>query len=108
MSADTRSPHTDALGTLGTIIDHTQKRDAIHLAVLPVVAKGKPLYPGDHVKLVNGEAYWTEVGQGTGIVDPFLTTVVAPGQHFWMVVYPRTITSLRHVWDHPAFPAEAA
>lgn len=36
--SDKRSVATDALETLGTIIDDKQKRDAIHLAVEPVVA----------------------------------------------------------------------
>jgi hypothetical protein len=38
MTADNRPVATDALATLGTIIDKTAARDAIHLAVEPVVA----------------------------------------------------------------------
>ena len=47
MGSDKRSVATDALETLGTIIDDTQKRDAIHLAVEPVVA-------GERLQLLKG------------------------------------------------------
>lgn len=105
MTKQTHTVSTDALATLGTIIDETAGRDAIHLAVEPVVAAEK-LFPGQHVGFVEG-------GAGTcknpiGIVDPFIAGFVAPGQRFWLVVYPRTITSLRHVWEHPAFAAPEA
>ena len=96
---DKRKVSTDALETLGMIIDETQKRDAIHLAVEPVVAKER-LLPGQNVG-VNGT---TE--NPMGIVDPFLKNPVEIGQRFWLVVYPRQINSLRHVWTHPAFPDE--
>lgn len=102
MSADTRSTHTDALATLGTIIDATAARDAIHLAVEPADA-GQKLYPGQDVCLKDGKAYATAENL-VGIVDPFLKWPVQPGERFWLVVYPRQITSLRHVWEHPAFP----
>lgn len=103
MSGDKRSVATDALETLGTIIDKTAGRDAIHLAVEPVVAAQK-LYPGQDVGFVEGGA--GPCDSPLGIVDPFLKGPVFPGQRFWLIVYPRQITSLRHVWSHPAFPDE--
>lgn len=104
MSADKRSIATDALETLGTIISEKEKRDAIHLAVEPVIA-GHDLMPGAHVTIKDGRAVSAMVGQGLGIVDPFIDGLIEKGERFWLVVYPRKITSLRHVWEHPAFPA---
>lgn len=104
MTADKRTVHTDALETLGTIIGSDEARDAIHLAVEPVVA-GEALDPGQDVGLIDGKAYNSLRVRPLGIVDPFLRQPVRSGQRFWLVVYPRTITSLRHVWEHPDFPA---
>ena len=101
MSGDKRTVSTDALETLGTIINEKAGRDAIHLAVEPVIAAVK-LYPGQDVGLVKGQASPCE--NMLSIVDPFLKAPVQPGERFWLVVYPRQITSLRHVWAHPAFP----
>ncbi len=105
MSADKRSVSTDALATLGTIIDDQQKRDAIHLAVEPVIA-GMYLPAGSHISVKNGVAVQECFGQGTGIVDPFIRDGVNEGERFWFVMYPRMVHSLRHVWTHPAFPDE--
>jgi hypothetical protein len=111
VTVDKRSVHTDALATLGTIIGDGEARDAIHLAVEPVVA-GMALNPAAHVALgVDGRAYAPSCvpgGKAVGIVDPFVETIVPEGSRFWLVVYPRRITSLRHVWEHPDFdtPAE--
>lgn len=108
-----RSVFTDALNTLGTIHATPQQRDAIHLAVEPVVAC-EALNPGDHIvvdyknsPVPYGMAMKVPVGQGIGIVDPFLRETVLPGQQFWFVMYPRMVHSLRHVWTHPAFPDAA-
>jgi hypothetical protein len=98
MSND-RKVSTDALETLGTIIDNTQKRDAIHLAVIPVKAQ-EYLYPGDDVGADGTKE------SPVGIVDPFLKCQVTPDDMFWLVIYPRQINSLRHVWSHPSFPDE--
>lgn len=88
---------------LGQIIITEQQRDAIHVAVAPVVA-GQPLCGGDHVGLdEKGEAVRSR--DSIGVVDPFLREPVKTGQRFWLFLYPGTITSLRHDWSHPAFPA---
>lgn len=96
-------PHTDALDTLGSIITTDEKRDAIHLAVIPVTSDYM-LNPGDHVEhIADGKVQPAPIGCGHGIVDPFLEQRVMPGEPFWLVIYPRQIRSLRHVWTHPAF-----
>lgn len=106
MSAEKRKVSTDALETLGTIIEDGG-RDAIHLAVEPVIA-GQDLKPGNHVGLRDGKAFKFSTKDKTpiklvGIVDPFLNGNVLEGKMFWLIVYPRQITSLRHVWEHPDF-----
>jgi hypothetical protein len=107
--SDKRSVHTDALDTLGSIIDDTAKRDAIHLAVEPCIA-GELLSPGDDIGLLANNLALKNTPSSheidmtyLGIVDPFLEQDVKPGEKFWMILYPRTITSLRHVWTHPHF-----
>lgn len=113
-NADKRSTHTDALETLGMIHFKPEARDAIHLAVEPIEA-GERLRPNDDVGIFNGKAYQAgerEIDgkiayvEPLGKVDPFLPNnkFIQAGQSFWLVVYPRMITSLRHVWSHPAFP----
>lgn len=99
MGADKRKVSTDALETLGKVINSKEKRDAIHLAVEPTQAK-QTLRPGQHVG-VDGTT-----NNPVGIVDPFLARPVKEGEWFWLVIYPRQIHSLRHVWTHPAFPDE--
>jgi hypothetical protein len=105
-----RKVSTDALETLGMIHPQQQFRDAIHLAVEPVIA-GERLSPGEHIFLRDGKAYGNTGATNNppllGIVDPFLEDKVKPGQQFWLVIYPRKITSLRHVWSHPGLPDEA-
>lgn len=98
--SDKRSVTTDALKTLGTILEEGE-RDAIHIAVEPCEA-GEDLYPAQHIGLIDGIAT-TKATKKLGIVDPFITGHVPKGKLFWLLVYPRQITSLRHVWEHPDF-----
>lgn len=99
-----RKVSTDALETLGTIHTKDEKRDAIHLAVLPIVA-GHHMSPGTPIVIKGEQAF--EAGPtetALAIVDPFLATGPKRGERFWAVLRPRLVTSLRHVWTHPAFP----
>lgn len=108
MSADKRTVATDALETLGMIISENEKRDAIHLAVEPVIASGS-FAPNEDVgvEIRRGKLFAVtgpEV-ELVGKVDPFLERRVRRGEMFWLVIYPRQIKSLRHVWEHPSFPS---
>jgi hypothetical protein len=85
---------------VGRLIDEHEQRDAIHIAIAPVVASEK-LFPGQDIGLVNGNA--CVCTKPIGIVDPFLKAPVFPEQRFFMFLYPNTITSLKHSWTHPAF-----
>ena len=87
---------------IGKIINGQQNRDAVHMAIAPVVA-GEWLKPGQRVGLCNEAAVLTGV-EHIGIVDPFLTGEVEEGARFWLFLFPGSITSLRHNWTHPAFP----
>jgi hypothetical protein len=91
------------------IEDGDRRRDAVHIAVAAVTAEVR-LSPGQHIGLT--QAANTELVGPTdhniGIVDPFVTGDIEPGQRFWMFLYPDTITGLRHIWTHPAFSTAAA
>ncbi|AFC21951.1 hypothetical protein GAP32_492 [Cronobacter phage vB_CsaM_GAP32] len=106
MSADKRSVTTDALHSLGMIHWQEEKRDAIHLGVEPVVA-GEDIAVGANIGIdKDGFAYATDYRtdiKPVGISDPFLKERIQKGESFWLVVYPRQITSLRHCWEHPDF-----
>lgn len=93
---------------LGHTPPEDSRRDAIHVAVAPVIA-GHSLPPGYHVGVMS-DGCFGDVDVKVGIVDPFRETWVSPGERFWLLLYPGTITGLRHVWTHPAFktkPPEA-
>ena len=95
-----RQTKADTTKLIGHLADGDYSRDAIHVAVIPVEA-AQGLVPGQHISLRNGKA--SADGSHIGIVDPFLRSPVEAGQKFWLCLYPGTITSLNHVWTHPAF-----
>src|ERR1044072_711705 len=97
MSADNRTVATDALDTLGTLIGPNEKRDAIHLAVIPAIA-GQSLAVGADVYIKDGKAWHFQWGKEPeefiGIVYPFLKgEIIDPCSYFWLIIYPRKITS---------------
>lgn len=91
---------------LGHIIKPEEQvdRDAIHVAVAPAIAN-EDLNPGDHVGLLFGNRAGKNASCSIGIVDPYLRVIVKEGDRFWLFLYPKTITNLRHHWTHPAFEA---
>ncbi len=97
---------------IGKLLDETARRDAVHIAVLPVTTADKNVYPGVRVKLLAGTT--DQVVRcinyddpGIGIVDPFLAEEaldgfsIKPGQRFWVFLNPNTVTGMRHSWEHP-------
>jgi hypothetical protein len=89
--------------TIGTTPEFTDKRDAIHVPVAPVVA-AEDLEPGCHVALnAEGRAFVPWDGRPTiGVVDPFLTETVYSGGLFWLLLPPGTVQAVRHEWTHPS------
>jgi hypothetical protein len=91
---------------LGMILTGEHHRDAIHIAIAPVLA-ACTLNPGQAVGFTDDTK--TEVGQSEkplGIVDPFLKENVRKGQQFFLFLFlfPQTVTGMRHQWHHPDFP----
>lgn len=97
----------DVLKTIGKVITEQVKRDAVHIAIAPVVA-GMFLRAGARVRLAPAtlnviiEAFPEDA---IGIVDPFLSHGVDMDNLCWLFLFPGSVTSLRHEWTHPAFAA---
>lgn len=77
-------------------------RDAIHIAIAPVIAN-EGLKPGEHVGFSPGSTTHMERSDSPiGIVNPFGGRVVA-GESFYLCLYPDTVTDMKHHWSHPSF-----
>ena len=90
------------LGEVIREVAEHNKRDAVHMAIVPIMAS-KRLRPGQRVGVCPNGIYSDDTIP-VGIVDPFLIADVEPGQTFWLMLFQRTVTTLRHEWTHPSFP----
>jgi len=102
----------DPIRTIGSVLRGDEQRDAIHIAIMPVVCGEDYLSAGDEVGLVYGTTnvvkrknsiYGIET---IGVIDPFLgsdidTLHLKKGDVVWCFLKPGTITGLRHEWTHP-------
>lgn len=86
---------------LGHKITTEQNRDAVHVAIAPVLV-GETLQPGQRVNLRAGVALAGE--PSIGVIDPFLSNPAVRGDRVWLFLYPGTVQNLRHMWDHEDFP----
>lgn len=100
---------TQSQPQLGKLLTGAEGRDAIHIAIIPVVA-GEVLHRAERVNLHsrNEKGQWIvkKATEGIGIIDPFLETIAVAGDCVYLFLNPYTITSLRHVWTHPAFSSK--
>lgn len=91
---------SDTLG-IGELITTHRERDAIHVAVVPVVA-ACDMNPGQKVALTpDGKVEPSKLP--IGVIDPFMSSAIPAGRVCWLFLNPGSITSLRHDWTHPAF-----
>lgn len=108
LTPDFGSQQTVMIDNIGKLIEGPAQRDAVHVATAPVTAF-TDLTPGEDIGFVvaNNQKFVGACDSPIGIVDPFLrlsgVTKVQKGQDFLMFLYPNTITSLAHNWEHPAF-----
>ena len=90
---------------IGKVLDASAQRDAIHIAVAPMIA-ARSMPPGSRVGLnERGEADSLSTPE-IGIVDPFLMSSVRRGDRFFLFLLPNTATGLRHVYTHPVLDSQ--
>lgn len=87
---------------LGTAPDEFADRDAVHVAVLPLVAPVE-LQPGQWVDINGQPCDWYDAA---GIVDPYRVRPIQKDSRFYLCLKPGTVTGMRHHWRHPQVPEE--
>ena len=85
--------------------DEKVAKDAIHIAILPVIVGLDYVHPGQAAKVssFNKEAdlfELGEIGKNIGIINPFMEKGrIMEGDRVYIFLYPNTVTSLRHDWE---------
>lgn len=112
------APQENKLGKL--VPDGEGAKDAVHVPIAPAVAT-EDLWPGQHVFLAINHNTFPDISYAAtvamqadkvmqryphGIIDPFLTEPVRNGQTCYVMLYPNSVTDLRHEWSHPSFADE--
>lgn len=87
---------------LGQLLGIDAKRDAIHIAIAPVISSGS-INPGEHIGFTEDGTVGIRAKVKIGIADPFLKNTISNGERFYMFLYPNTVTGMRHEWSHPDF-----
>lgn len=90
---------------IGNVITTHQEKDAIHIAIVPVVI-GENMFPGTPIVLAED---FKETGRviravdklPIGVIDPFYYDEFREAQRAWLFLNPGSIISLRHEWTHP-------
>ena len=92
---------------LGQLVaSEAAKRDAIHVAIVPLLVGPASLKPGQWVTVLDEfctTASLADKATGIGIVDPFLDRPAKQGERIWVFMRPSSTNNLRHDWSHPAF-----
>jgi len=80
-------------------------RDAFHVPCIAAVSSGY-VRAGNSVKFIDGGSgiVTCNTSERHGIVDPFASTIVSPGQVFWVFVDPNLVKSLRHHFEVEGLP----
>lgn len=93
---------------LGQLCGPLAQKDAIHIAIAPVEC-GERLSPGQVIGFVKGSQTVVTGNPkvALGIIDPYLVNNLKKGDWCYMLMFPNTITSLRHEWTHPAFQKQS-
>lgn len=101
----------DPIKTIGKSLKGDELRDAIHIAIMPVILDNWCV-PGNSVKFCYGSkerVKTCEPEDAVGVIDPFVSyRDCEAGSRVWMFLRPNTITGLRHEWTHPEVDAPIA